>query len=82
MNALRKTLFPLGIVALSLGGCANLTAPSQKATSTVDEDRPTTGSHLPGGNRVEKVDVIDRDQIDQSGATTVKEAIQRNIISR
>lgn len=63
--------------ALFASGCATPIGQAPlPETKTVAESQPTTGSRVAGGNNARRVQVFSKEDIDDSGATSVGELLK------
>jgi outer membrane cobalamin receptor len=80
MRSLAQILLLIGFGAIA-AGCAGMPA-SNSDEPTVAERQTSTGSRIVEGNPAQSVDVINRDQIDATGANTVEEVLKRKGVNR
>lgn len=84
---MRKNLLLAAAVSLIACGCATTQSENPEAAMAVEGERPerVTGTNLPtrpGKEPVQRVKVIDREDIEESGATDLTDVLNRTVIFR
>ena len=80
MPSLRQIAALTCVTVVMASGCAGVQ--SNADDPTVAERQPSTGTRIEQGNPAQKVDVIERDEIDATGANTVEEVLRRKGANR